>query len=152
MFSGHQLSLSHAVAAPSNADILQLLPPRDIATDRNWMLWTSTCGMCFGSEPNSENLRTLVAQTCQPSRKRFGAKNRPSKHLQHSSSSAALLVGRPLAFCVPPQHVDKWHSHPTTTTTTKWVNLNQSICLQTSSCLSHPGFHHLLEQRAHKHC
>ena len=28
MFSGHKLSLSHAAAAPSNADILQLLPPR----------------------------------------------------------------------------------------------------------------------------
>ena len=71
--------------------------------------------------------RTLVAQTCQQSWKKNGAKNRPSKHLQISSSFAALFVGRPPAFHVPPRHVDKWHGHPTTTTTSKWVNLNQSI-------------------------
>ena len=75
-------------------------------------------------------------------------RRKPSKHLQLSSSSAALAVGRPPAFRVPPQHSNtsnswkqKYYCH---------VLSVQEKCSMKAPCLSSPGFHHLLKQRAYE--
>ena len=156
MFSGHKLSLSHAAAAPSNADILQLLPPRDIAMDRDWPLWKITVeygDTVLKLTVESNNVSTLVAQTCQPSWKRFVARK---KAFQASTTLIFICsFGCWKTSCISHasaafKDVQQLKAEVLLSSHACHVLSVQEKCSIRAPCLSSPGFHHLLQQRAYE--
>ena len=145
MFSSHHLSLSHAAAAPSIADILQLLPPRDMATNPDWMLWTSTCGMCFGSESKARRGLWLLKHANKAEKKMGLRTGLPSIYKSRLHSQLCLLEDLLHVACLRTMlthDMSSHHHHKIKMSQFKSIYYYINLWI---SCLSNPGFHHLLE-------
>ena len=126
---------------------------RWIATDRFEKLQWNMETLCLSLQSKAIMWVLWLLKHANLAEKGLWLGRRPSKHLQRSSSFAALAVGRPPAFHMPPQHstdVQQLKAEVLLSSHACHVLSVQEKCSIRAPCLSSPGFHHLLQQRAYE--